>query len=306
MRPATPGQLQWTLDVKNPSDKSARPWRIQRLDAGPEHWYSKLRQVKSDKVYTMAGFSPAQGTPLCEEKFVYYDGVMRLRFVKIGKQSDGTLTLDVAATTDLLDLFVVDRDAGSRHLAVFDRLPRGNRSEPLKWRDIPAKEWETTTTGELTRRLLKAGLNADEAAVAAKIREPAFFEQQDGMSIVYRLPQPAYNFVTKITLDPLPETLVRVGLVHHPHAEPDLADRIRRLIDGVRHTADEVAARNCTYWRRDVGGTKEGQRQGRRCSREGEVTAVDRRTRHHYKAGLPVGALVTTVTGRPPPCQFPA
>jgi hypothetical protein len=237
------GQLRWTLHVRKPFPESAeRPWHIRPLDVADGHWYARLRDVKADKVYSAAGNSQVQELPLCEEKFVYYDGVMHaLRFLSIKKDATGALALDIAATTDLLDVFVVNREAGGRRLAVFDRLPPGKRNEPLNWREIPPAEWEGATVGEMTRRLVRAGLNEDEAAVAVDIWKPAFFDQE-GMCIVYRLPQPAYDWVTRITLDPLPEKLVRVGLVHHPHAEPDLVERVRALIAGLRDATGGAAA----------------------------------------------------------------
>ena len=46
----------------------------------------------------------------------------------------------------------------------------------------------------------------------------------------YRLPQAEYERRLPLTLTPRAESLVRVGLVHHSHCEPDFAERVRKLV----------------------------------------------------------------------------
>ena len=54
--------------------------------------------------------------------------------------------------------------------------------------------------------------------------------ETDGVTVFYRVPQTEYERRLPMTLTPRPESVVRVGLVHHSHCEPDFADRVCELV----------------------------------------------------------------------------
>ena len=79
----------------------------------------------------------------------------------------------------------------------------------------------------------------DEAASLLAACKKELLET-DGVTVFYRLPQEEYEHRLPMTLTPRAEALVRVGLVHHSHCEPDFADRVRKLVRQLDDTEFEV------------------------------------------------------------------
>ena len=52
----------------------------------------------------------------------------------------------------------------------------------------------------------------------------------DGVQVFYRIPQAEYDRLMPLTVTPKPESTVRVGLVLHPHCEPDMAERVLAVL----------------------------------------------------------------------------
>lgn len=74
--------------------------------------------------------------------------------------------------------------------------------------------------GHSSCRVDRSRNRADEARSLVAIWQPGFLHAP-GLTPFYPLPQREYDRVTTIALDPVPETLVRVGIVMHAHAEPE-------------------------------------------------------------------------------------
>src|SRR5262249_14902943 len=88
--------------------------------------------------------------------------------------------------------------------------------------------WPFDGVEELVGQLKAAGLNEDEAKALAQVWRKTFFETE-GIGVFYRLPQEIYDQVLPLTVNPKPEKTVRTLLVHHPHCEPDLRERVLAL-----------------------------------------------------------------------------
>ena len=59
----------------------------------------------------------------------------------------------------------------------------------------------------------------------ATVWRKGFFETE-GVNVFYRLSQEAYDKALPLTVTPKPEKVVRTLLMHHPHCEPDLGERV--------------------------------------------------------------------------------
>jgi len=204
--------LEWHVQLKEPPKGQKSNAQPLAVDKG--HWIEALRAVKADDVFTQAGGSGdieilgRRGgeivvEPFERERFIYYDGL-----VPIGKR--------VSVTVEKDEVFVASR---VKH-AVLD--------VTLEFTDVDVKEWPEAGLVTLTKQLKDAGLFEDEAKSLAEVWKKDFF-QADGLTLFFRLPQEEYEKLLPMKLRPRPEKLVRVGLVLHPHCEPDFADRVAAL-----------------------------------------------------------------------------
>jgi hypothetical protein len=215
--------LSWRLFLRKPPEAHGPAGKRPRApQVAADHWYAQARKVKAEPVFSYGGHGKA-GTAIDAEQFVYYDGLMKpLEFLAARRTPAGMIVLDAKAPYPLHDLWCIDRTGAEPKLARVPLVPAGERTIDLDWKTIAADDWHAATAEALAADLEKTGLHADEARSLVAIWQPGFFHAP-GLTRFYRLPQREYDRVTTITLDPVPETLVRVGIVHHAHAEPEAA-----------------------------------------------------------------------------------
>jgi len=224
--------LSWRLFLRQQPDERGPAGKRPRTPAvAADHWYAKARMVTAEPLFSYGGHGKA-GTAIDAEQFVYYDGLTKpLAFLKARRTAAGDLVLDNTAPYPLHDLWCVDHTGDPRtgkapRLARVPLVPVGTKEIVPEWRSVPAADWAAATAEQLAADLEKTGLHADEARSLAAIWQPGFFHAP-GLTLFYRLPQRDYDRVTTIALDPVPETLVRVGIVLHAHAEPERAAAVK-------------------------------------------------------------------------------
>jgi hypothetical protein len=203
-----------------------------------------LRAVKADDVlvWSESGFDRGLGlgfgrprggehmTGYEREKFIYYDGL-----VPVGKPAKLNVDRDVisvgnSAGYTLFDLTVVDRRSPDHpRVARLAKLGPKVKSQALEFQDVNANSWPASAQETLIATLKDAGLFEDEAKVLADVWKRDFF-QADGLTLFYRLPQEEYERLLPMKMNPRAEKLTRVGLVLHAHCEPDLTEKIARLV----------------------------------------------------------------------------
>jgi hypothetical protein len=224
-RPVT-DSLSWRIFLRKPPEShgpaGARPRTPQVAD---DHWYAQARKVKAEPVFSYGSHGGNDqrngGTAIDAEQFVYYDGLMKpLAFLEARRTPAGAIVLDAKAPYPLHDLWCIDRTGNSAKLARVPLVPPGKKTVDLDWKTVADDDWHAATAEALAAELEKTGLHADEARSLVAIWQPGFFHAP-GLTLFYRLPQREYDRVTTLALDPVPETLVRVGIVHHAHAEPE-------------------------------------------------------------------------------------
>jgi len=220
--------LSWRLFLgQQPDGRGPFGARPRTPAVAADHWYAKARMVKAEPVFSYGSWS-GKGDPIDAEQFVYYDGLMKsLAFLKARRTATGDLVLDNTAPYPLHDLWCVDHSGDPRtgkaaRLARVPLVPVGTKEIVPEWRTVPDADWAQATAEQLAADLERTGLHADEARSLVAIWQPGFFHAP-GLTLFYRLPQREYDRVTTIALDPVPETLVRVGIVLHAHAEPERA-----------------------------------------------------------------------------------
>lgn len=223
--------LEWQVQIKSPQAANAA-----LLEVPSGHWISALRTVKSEEltVFGMNGQSPTR------EKFLYYDGTLPApKPIEITRVKD-QLIVKNRGEVAVSDVTVVDRrTVGKVLIARIEALGAGSQT-PLTFAEADVKEAAVKGAETLAGQLKQAGLFDDEAKVIASVWKKALFEA-DGLTTFYRLPQSEYDRLLPLMVNPRPEKLVRVMLVHQPHCEPELADQVQKLIDQL--SAREFPAR---------------------------------------------------------------
>jgi hypothetical protein len=213
--------LSWRLFLRKPPLGGGPLGKQPRApQVAADHWYAQARKVKAEPVFSY-GSRGNLGTAIDAEQFVYYDGLMKpLDFLAARRTPAGAIVLDAKAPYPIHDLWCVDRTGAEPKLARLPLVPPGEQTLDLDWKTVAADDWHAATAEALAADLEKTGLHADEARSLVAIWQPGFFHAP-GLTLFYRLPQREYDRVTTLAIDPLPETLVRVGIVHHAHAEPE-------------------------------------------------------------------------------------
>jgi hypothetical protein len=226
--------LEWQVYLKEPPKgerSDAKPQAVEK-----DHWVETLRAVKADPVFARInewhgkeiGGLAARGFE--REQFLYYDGLIPLpRRVALTVDKD-KITVANPTGSPVFDLTVVDRRTPD-HLRVarLEKLDAKTKDKTLELKEVDAKEWPAAAAASLTTKLKDAGLFEDEAKALADIWKKDIFAA-DGLTMFYRLPQEEYERLLPMKLNPRPEKLVRVGLILQSHCEPDVSDRVARLV----------------------------------------------------------------------------
>ena len=216
--------LEWHLHVKNQLYGKRKPPAYNDVPEG--HWVRTLRGVEADDVYAAVG---ERNFGLEKEHFVYYEGLLpRSKWASIRVEKDQVAVTNTAKHA-LFDVTVIDRRSPDRpRLARLSQLDAG-ASKELDLNDLGGAKWPEGGAKTLVAQLKEAGLFEDEAASLVTLWTRDLFESA-GVTVFYRLPQEEYDRQLPLTLTPRPEKLVRVGLMHHIHCEPDLAERVAKLV----------------------------------------------------------------------------
>lgn len=236
-QPKVGNYLEWQLGVKQPPP-NRRP-RNTALSSVPRgHWIERLRAVQADEVFALFGDGPLD---VDREKFVYYDGVFpQGKWLRITVQPE-RVALASRVQFPVFDVTVVDRRAaGKVRVGRIKELQAGAEIKSVEFVDAEPGKFAVTAAQTLVQQLTVAGLFEDEARSLADLWQTDLFETS-GINVFYRLPQAEYDRRLPLTLTPAAEQLVRVGLVHHAHCEPDLAERVLKVVKQL--DADDFATR---------------------------------------------------------------
>jgi hypothetical protein len=215
-------ELFWRLHLDKPPYQVGKPAELKEVGTG--HWVKALREVKADNVFVEVG---QRGVELERERFVYYDGLIPRGKGAAITVEKGRVSLTNEAKHPLYDVTVVDRRTPDKpRVARVAKLDAGAKRDA----DLAAAaRWPEKAAQTLQDQLKDAGLNEDEAKSLVVVWTREFFEA-DGVTLFYRLPQEEYDRLLPLTIKPRPEKLVRIGLMHYIHCEPDLAERVAALV----------------------------------------------------------------------------
>jgi hypothetical protein len=215
--------LEWNLLLKDPPPRGA----VTKPEPVPEgHWFTTLRNVPATDVYALVG---EEGFGCEREKFLYYDGLFPSgKWIKIAVEKDRVVVAS-QVKHPVFDVTVIDRSGDRIRIGRLPRLDAGGEPWAIELAEVDRKRWPADGETTLTDQLRSQGLTEAEARSLVTIWKDELF-LTEGVTVFYRLPQEEYDRLLPLTLQPRAEKIVRVGLVQHAHCEPDLADRVARLV----------------------------------------------------------------------------
>jgi hypothetical protein len=216
--------LEWRFSVREPPKGFRKDLTLAPVD--DKHWIKTLRDVKAEDVFARVG----ERNFGCErERFVYYDGLLpRGKWLEIVVAKENVSVASRAGHA-LFDLTIVDRRKADRiRIARVAKMEPGAKVAEVEFKEADAKDWPVASAKTLTGQLTDAGLFEDEAKSLAELWKKDLF-LAPGVTVSYRLPQQEYDRLLPLNMKPKPEKIARVGLVMHPHCEPDLAERVAAL-----------------------------------------------------------------------------
>jgi hypothetical protein len=232
--------LEWSISIKQPQP-------LQRLRATPpqvaaDHWIARARKVKSDDIY--ANFGPGN-FDVEREKFIFYDGLFpQGKWTKIVVDGDNVkLTSQVAHP--VFDVTIVDRRKDKPRIARIEKLDAKKTVDQVEFVEADASRFVAEASKKLLEQLVAAGLYEDEAQTLIDSWKKDMFDTP-GVNVFYRLPQSEYDVRMPLSIAPIPNSTVRVGLIYHGHLEPDFAERILeqvKRLDAQRFADREAATR---------------------------------------------------------------
>lgn len=224
-QPKVSTTLEWNVSVKQPA-KGWLPKSPIPVPVSEKHWFERLRQVKSDEIFAQYSPNPRD---VEREKFIYYDGLFpheKWLDIKVDNQK---VVLTSKVKHPVFDVTVVDRRSEKVRVGRFAKFDAGAVSQEIAFTDADASRFASEAAEALTKQLTGAGLFEDEAKSLVDLWKQELFESP-GLSLFYRLSPAEYDARLPLTITPKPDSVVRVGLIHHSHLEPDFAERILELV----------------------------------------------------------------------------
>lgn len=220
------------VDREAGEDRSPAAANPRELKVPEGHWVEALREVKASTVFCAGGRSQL-GTSWDAERFIYYDGLMKTPSAPTTTRDGAAVALEVPGDVVWHDVMAIERIGKQVRVAKtwggWDAMSDA-KVRTVKIEMADARPEDLARLGkELAERLAAAGLNRDEADALVQVWKEGLFEA-DGLSVFYRVPQATYEKWLPLEAKPAPKKTVRVGLVLHRHLEPELNERVKKLI----------------------------------------------------------------------------
>jgi hypothetical protein len=213
------GRASWVFPCGDTPDPVTVEWKGLSLgtvnthpiqDPGSSPAFQWIHQARAPKALWVNGAKQS-------ERFAFYDGTLKgTTPIEVRVRGD-RITLTNKMDTPLHDVLVVRR-VGEKATTIW--LADGGKGLPVDGSveillpDLTAipDDFAGGMTGALAERLKGAGLHQDEASATAEMFETEFFGR-DGLRVIARMPQRAYDDLLPLTMTPEPAKLVRVGLI---------------------------------------------------------------------------------------------
>jgi len=189
------------------------------------------------------------------ERFLFYRGLGQAKMpLGLAYAEGGTLSLPDTAGLSLKHLFVLRVEKGKAAYRYLPELRPGDRLKnvlPLEANMKPIADTTAQISEDLANRLGQSGLFPKEARAMVNTWRRSYFEN-DGIRVLYILPQSWTDDFIPMTLNPKPDKLVRVMVgrteLLTPEREAQAGAAVRDLASG-----ETVRREKAFDWLRDQG-----------------------------------------------------
>ncbi len=175
-----------------------------------EHWWQVARETDAATVSAQGQF----------ERFVFYEALSPVTSSLSVEWSEDSVVVRNTDTVPVSPVIAIRVQKSSVQLAAADTISSGE-----ELRLAP----NSSDISALESRLRRAGLFEKEAAGMAKIWRTEFFET-DGLRVLYFMPETRIRSLLPMQIEPAPDKLVRVLLVHIECLSPGTIRDIDTLI----------------------------------------------------------------------------
>ena len=215
------GTLTWTDIRVRPGESNSLP-----TTQGPNH-YSAARDVDAAPV-TVVQKNEHQEI-LEHEQFLFHRGVGDPKPpLAVSALGNGSFNVRVAGSAPITAALILEAKAGRVRFLMLDPIPASASTKvtlPAEWSNADA------VRTALTPMLVRAGLFAKEARAMVKTWESAWFGD-DGVRVLYILPNDWTARALPLKVTPTPDRLVRVMVGRHdvltPEREREIDDLVRK------------------------------------------------------------------------------
>ncbi len=208
-------------------------------DNSDNHYFA-ARETDSSFVRVEAGGT--NGTTPELERLLFYRGTGNFGTpLKVTVSDDGQLSLANTGPGKLTGLFLIEMHGGAGKFTQLDKLQAGAQQSWVRLESqgntlpMAADVLRERIAEPMAASLVKAGLYPREAKAMVKTWSKSWFAE-DGVRVLYILPQAWTNKTLPITLNPTPQELVRVMVgraeIITPALQNELAGEIAKARSG--------------------------------------------------------------------------
>jgi hypothetical protein len=216
------GQIGWSVDLQ--PAKSALPAPTLPKAEADALW-NHAREV--DAAYVRTANAGRKGGDEWE-RFIFYRGLGRTEMpLELSAKSGGTVSLSAAGPRGIKHLFVLRVEDGKGAYRYVPSLQPGaslGNLIPSMDKAKPMGEFEEAIGHDLAKRLTESGLYEKEAHAMVNTWRTSYF-RQEGIRVLYVLPQAWTDAFIPMQIDPKPAELVRVMVGRTELLTPEREER---------------------------------------------------------------------------------
>jgi hypothetical protein len=218
-------------------------------DSSGSHYFA-ARETDANYIYQ----EPTKDIPQAQyEKFLFYRGVANFSTsLRVTMNSEDSVTLANTGTEPLSDLLVLGiKDKAGNFVHVGQLLPGEKKRVPISTHDLASAALARNISRSMSHALVRAGLYPREADAMVNTWKDSWFAE-DGLRVLYILPQAWTERTLPMTLNPAPTNLTRVMVGRAEVLRPGLEHSLVLALDDAKRGSTTANA-NLRAMLKDLG-----------------------------------------------------
>ncbi len=231
------------------ADPNTKAESLLLTDSSGSHYFA-ARETDANYIYE----EPTKDIPRAQyEKFLFYRGVANFSTsLRVTMTSDNSVTLANTGMEPLSDLLVLGiKDKGGNFVHVSQLLPGETKNVAINTHDLRPATLTRNIGQSMVHSLVRAGLYPREAEAMVNTWKDSWFAE-DGLRVLYILPQAWTERTLPMTLNPAPSNLVRVMVGRAEILRPGLEHSLVLALDDAKRGSTTANA-NLRAMLKDLG-----------------------------------------------------